>query len=187
MEPRIRLHVLSVLAASLLALVSSSGQAAVFMTQPQALAEAFPGARIERKPFVLTDVQVKSVQQRARAKLTSKLVVEYLAWRGDTLAGTAWFDTRVVRTMPAVLMVVVAPDRSVQRVEVLAFHEPPDYRPTPRWLGLFPGQRLDDRLRPGEGIRYLSGATLTTRAVVDATRLALSLYEELIVPARPQR
>jgi Na+-translocating ferredoxin:NAD+ oxidoreductase RnfG subunit len=180
-----RLHVLRLAAAVFLfALWATSGQAAVLMTQPQALAEAFPGARIERKAFVLTDAQVNAVQQRARAKLTSKLAVEYLAWRGDSLIGTAWFDTRVVRTMPAVLMIVVAPDRTVARVDVLAFHEPPDYRPTPRWLGLFPGQRLDDRLRAGSGVRYLSGATLTTRAVVDATRLALALYEELIVPAR---
>jgi hypothetical protein len=157
------------------------------MTQPQALAEAFPGARIERKAFFLTDAQVKTIQQRARAKLTSKVVTEYVAWRGDTLQGAAWFDTRVVRTMPAVLMIVVKPDTSVDRVDVLAFHEPPDYRPTARWLGLFPRQRLGDGLRPGGTIRYLSGATLTTRAVVDATRLALALYENLVAPSLPRR
>lgn len=186
MERGVRLHVL-IAAALALALAGSSAQATVFMTQPQALAEAFPGARIERKPFFLTETQARTVQQRARAKLTSKVVTEYEAWRGDSLVGTAWFDTRVVRTMPAVLMIVVAPDRSVTRVDVLAFHEPPDYRPTPRWLGLFPGQRLEDRLRPGGSIRYLSGATLTTRAVVDATRLALALYEELVAPTLPKR
>jgi Na+-translocating ferredoxin:NAD+ oxidoreductase RnfG subunit len=157
------------------------------MTQPQALAEAFPGARIERKAFILTDAQVKAVQQQARAKLSSKIVTEYVAWRGDSLQGAAWFDTRTVRTMPAVLMVVVAPDRSVTRVDVLAFHEPPDYRPSPRWLAQFPGQRLDDRLRPGGGIRFLSGATFTTRSVVDATRLALALYDELVAPAFSRR
>jgi len=128
----------------------------------------------------MTQPQANAVQRRARAKLTSKLVTAYVAWRGDSLQGTAFFDTRVVRTMPAVLMIVVAPDTAVARVDVLAFHEPPDYQPTPRWLGLFPRQKLDERLRPGGGIRYLSGATLTTRSVVDATRLALSLYQEVV-------
>jgi Na+-translocating ferredoxin:NAD+ oxidoreductase RnfG subunit len=185
MERGARLHVLAGVAA--LTLAASSASAAVYMTQPQALAEAFPGARIERKAFILTEPQVTSVQQQARAKLSSKVVTEYLAWRGDSLQGTAWFDTRTVRTMPAVLMVVVAPDRSVARVDVLAFHEPPDYRPTTRWLAQFPGQRLDDRLRPGGTIHYLSGATFTTRAVIDATRLALALYDELVAPSLSKR
>lgn len=186
MERGVRLHVLVAVAALSLA-AASAASAAVYMTQPQALAEAFPSARIERKAFVLTEAQVKAVQQKARAKLTSKIVTEYVAWRGDSLQGAAWFDTRTVRTMPAVLMVVVAPDRSISRVDVLAFHEPPDYRPTSRWLALFPGQRLEDRLRPGGSIRYLSGATFTTRAVVDATRLALALYDELVTPGLPKR
>ena len=165
---------------ALLAVGPAPALAKVFMTQPQALAQAFPGARIQRKPFFLTEPQANAVQQRARAKLSSKVVTAYVAWRGDSLQGTAFFDTRIVRTMPAVLMIVVAPDSSVARVDVLAFHEPQDYQPTPRWLGLFPRQRLDERLRPGGGIRYLSGATLTTRTVVDANRLALSLYVEVV-------
>jgi Na+-translocating ferredoxin:NAD+ oxidoreductase RnfG subunit len=187
MERRVRLHVLGALATLALVSTPSLGSATVFMTQPQALAEAFPGARIERRAFFLTDAQAKAIQQRARAKLTSKVVTEYQAWRGDTLQGTAWFDTRVVRTMPAVLMIVVAPDSTVERVDVLAFHEPPDYRPTARWLGLFPRRRLDDRLKSGASIRYLSGATFTTRAVVDATRLALALYEALVAPTLRKR
>jgi Na+-translocating ferredoxin:NAD+ oxidoreductase subunit G len=153
------------------------------MTQPQALAQAFPGARIERKSFFLTSVQVAAIQQRARAKLGSRIVAAYVAWRGDSLQGVAFFDTRVVRTMPAVLMVAVGPDTTVARVDVLAFHEPPDYLPTARWLGIFRGLRPDDRLRPGRSVRYLSGATLTTRAVVDVTRLALVTYESVVRPA----
>lgn len=152
------------------------------MTQPQALAQAFPGARIERKSLFLTNPQVEAIQQRARAKVATKIVAAYVAWRGDSVQGVAFFDTRVVRTMPAVLMIAVAPDTSVSRVDVLAFHEPPDYLPTPRWLGIFGGRRLDETLRPGRSIRYLSGATLTTRSVVDATRLALATYEIAVRP-----
>ncbi len=153
------------------------------MTQPQALEQAFPGARIARRAFVLDDAQVKAVQSRARVRLPSKLVAAYCAWRGDTLAGTAFFDTRTVRTMPGVFMVVVAPDTTVARVDVLAFHEPPDYRPPARWLGLFTRRRLDERLWPQRDIRNLSGATLSARAVTESVRQSLALYEIVVRPA----
>ena len=157
----------------------------VYTTRPQALAEAFPRARIENLSYVLDAAQVKAVQQRARAKLESKLATAHLAWRGDTLVGTAFFDARNVRTMPGVFMVVVAPDSTIERVEVIAFHEPPDYRPPERWLGQFEHRRLDQRLWPRRDIRNLSGATLTTQAVTESARLALALYEVLVAPKLP--
>ena len=158
------------------------------MSQQQALAEAFPGARLERRALALDEEQVRAVQERAQAKLASRLQVAYLAWRGDTLAGTAFFDRRTVRTMPGVFMVVVAPDTTLARVDVLAFHEPPDYRPTARWLGLFARRRLDPGLWPQRDIRNLSGATLSARAVTESARLALALYERLVAPtlSRPR-
>ena len=156
---------------------------AVYMTQQQALEQAFPGARVERRALVLDDAQVNAVQSRANVRLESKLVAAYCAWHGDTLAGTAFFDTRRVRTMPAVFMVVVAPDTTVARVDVLAFHEPPDYRPAARWLGLFARRKLDDRLWPRRDIRNLSGATLSARAVTESVRQSLALYELVVCRA----
>ncbi len=203
MEPRDRLSVLatgsdgsvsrasprgSLALAAILALAGLCGgagpaAAAVYMSQPQALAEAFPGARIERRAVALSAVQAQAVEARARARLSSRLVAAYLAWRGDTLVGTAFFDARIVRTMPGVFMIVVAPDSTVGRVDVLAFHEPPDYRPPARWLGLTARRRLDERLWPGRDLRNLSGATLSARAVTESVRTALALYEVVVAPA----
>ena len=155
------------------------------MTRDQALAQAFPGARIERRAFVLTDAQVKALESRAKVRAGTRLVTAYLGWRRDTLAGTAFFDSRTVRTMPAVFLIVVAPDSTVARVDVLAFHEPPEYQPPARWLAMFGRRRLDQELWPDRGIRNLSGASLSTRAVTEATRLALACWEELVAPGRP--
>src|SRR5262249_50360166 len=91
--------------------------------------------------------------------------------------------SRTVRTMPALFMIVVAPDSTIARVDVLAFHEPPEYRPPERWLALLGRHRLDDRLWPERDIRTLSGASLSTRAVTEATRLALACREVLVGPA----
>lgn len=157
-------------------------RAAVFMTRDQALALAFPGARVERRALVLTDAQVASLESRARVRAGTHLITAYLGWRGDTLAGTAFFDSRTVRTMPGVFMIVVAPDSSITRVDVLAFHEPPEYQPPARWLERLDHHRLDEGLWPQRDIRNLSGATLSTRAVTEATRLALACWELLVAP-----
>ena len=175
------------LVAAALVGTAPSGSREASRSRPEALVEAFPGARIETRSYVLTDAQLKSVRERARVRVTSKLASAYLAWRGDTLAGTAFFDARTVRTMPGVFMIVVAPDSSIERVEVVAFHEPPDYRPPGRWLGLFQSRRLDDQLWPRRDIRNLSGATLSTRAVTESVRLALAWYEVLVAPSLTAR
>ena len=157
------------------------------MTREQAVAQAFPGARTRACTWVLTEAQAKAIEQRAQVKLTTRLLSATLAARGDTLLGAAFFDARRVRTMPAVFAVVVAPDTTVARVDVLAFHEPPDYRPPARWLALFGRRKLDDRLWPRRDIHALSGASLTTRAVTEAVRVALAAYAVVVGPEARDR
>lgn len=152
------------------------------MTQQEALAQAFPGDRIERRSYAPTPALQAAIERRAKAHADSKLVTAYLAWNGTKLDGVGFFDVRTVRTMPGVFLVSVAPDSTVTRVDVVAFHEPSGYRPTPRWLGQFPRRRLNDDLWPGKDIRTLSGASLTTRAVTEATRLAMARFELLVAP-----
>jgi hypothetical protein len=162
---------------------ASPARAQVFMTQAQALDQAFHGARIERRAIVLTESQHAAIESKAHVAVESRLATAYVAWRGDTLDGTAFFDSRIVRTMPAVLMVTISPDSTVRRVDVLAFHEPSDYRPTPRWLDQFTHEPLSDRLWPERDIRKLSGATLSTRSVTESVRVALALYEVTMAPS----
>ncbi len=156
--------------------LAAPARAGVYLRQNEALALAFPGARTERRTAYLTDEQARQVQQRAHAKLTSQIVTYYPAFAGDSLLGVAFFDTRTVRTMPATLMIVVAPDTTARRVEVLAFHEPEDYRPPPRWLALLDGRRAGSDLWPRRGLPNLGGATLTAHTVTESVRLALALY-----------
>ena len=181
MRRRLLLLALAVAAAA------STARAETFLTQGQAMAEAFPGARLERRAFALTPEQAKRIETRAKSRLASRLVTAHLAWRGDTLEGVGFVDRRVVRTMPGVFLIVVLPDGTVRRVEVLAFHEPPDYLPLPRWRARLAGERLDERLWPGRDVRPVAGATLTTRAVTEAVRVALATWEVLLAPtlARP--
>ena len=85
-------------------------------------------------------------------------------------------------------MVVVAPDRSVRSVDVLAFGEPQDYLPRGGWLKRVEGKRQRGRaLRRAGRWRTSPGATLTTRAIAAAVRRVLAVHALLGAPAPPAK
>lgn len=161
---------------------AARAHAAALQSLDGALAQTFPGARIEKRTLALSPADQHAVAQRAHTRCDTRLVTAYVAWRGDTLAGAAYTDRRTVRTREALLFIGIAPDSSVARIEVLAFFEPPDYRPPPRWLALFVHRRQDARLAPGGAFPNLAGATLTSRSVAESARLALAWHELLLAP-----
>lgn len=169
-----------------LALVAAArpARATVFLAKDEALALAFPGAeRVEERTFILTDAQKEEVERRARAKLETQLWTIYVGWKGTEVQGYAMIDTHNVRTLPETFMAVIEPNGSLRRVDVLAFHEPPEYLPTERWIGQFPGRKLDDDLKLGAGIQGITGATLSAQAMTSGVRRALALVAVLIQPA----
>jgi hypothetical protein len=159
-------------------------RAAVFLAKDEALELAFPGAeRVEERTFILSDAQKDDVERRARAKLETQLWTIYVGWKGTEVQGYAIIDTHNVRTLPETFMAVIEPNGSLRRVDVLAFHEPPEYLPTERWIGQFPGRKLDDDLKLGAGIQGITGATLSTQAMTSGVRRALALVAVLFQPA----
>jgi len=163
---------------ALLAMTAAAG-AKVFLSQEEALKLAFPGAAVERKTIFLTEAEQKEVQALAGGPAPSALAVAYIAVKDGKLAGTAYFDTHVVRTQQETLLVAVDPEGAVFRIEVLSFSEPEEYLPREHWYGQFQGRKLDDELALTRGIRAVSGATLTARATTEAARRVLALHAVL--------
>jgi hypothetical protein len=159
----------------LLAGAASPSFAEVLLTEKKALERAFPGVSAKRRTLYLTEDQVRAVEQRARSRMPSAIVTVYEARSGDGLVGRAVLDTSVVRTMPATVLSVIAPDGTLKMALVLQFTEPPDYLPREAWLDTLAGHDLDDDLWPGRGVRRVTGATLTVQALTDAVRRALAL------------
>ena len=118
-----------VLAVSVTAVLTATAPSAkVFLAKDEALALAFPGAdRVEERVFILTDAQKAEVEKLARARLDTQLWTIHVGWRGGAPVGYAVIDTHVVRTLPETCMVVISPAGEVERVEILAFNEPPEY------------------------------------------------------------
>jgi uncharacterized protein with FMN-binding domain len=171
----------AVLAFSFSAMLAPSAAARVFLTQEEALRLAFPtGVVVERRTSFLTPTQQGAVQKLSGAdRPPSALVISYAGTREGRLVGTAYFDTHLVRTQPESLMVLVASNGTIERIEVLSFSEPEEYMPREHWYGQFPGKGLDRELSLKRGVRAVSGATLTARATIEAARRILALHRAL--------
>lgn len=151
----------------------------VLLSVNEALELAFPGARVERGTVFLTEAESARAAETAGTPLASAIVHPYTAFRDGELVGTAYFDTHVVRTLEETVMVVIDPEGSVARVEVLSFDEPPDYLPRAEWYRQFEGRSLDPELELRRAIRPVTGATLTARATAECVRRVLAVHRVL--------
>lgn len=169
----------SCLLAVLLLLAAGAGDAKVFLTVDEAVKLAFPGCAITKRTAFLTPEQVRRARELSQGEVPSALLTYYVATRGGQPAGTAYFDTHRVRTLPETLMVVVDPQGRVGRIEVVSFREPEEYMPRGAWYEQFRGKALGPDLQLKRDIRPVTGATLTARATTDAVRRVLALHRVL--------
>jgi hypothetical protein len=156
------------------AFAAGPARAGVLLTEPAALARAFPTPP-RRKTLYLTEEQVAAVEKLAHSRLPSPVVTVFLGRAPDGSAQHAVLDTHVVRTMPETVLTVVSADGSLRMALVLQFGEPPDYLPRPGWLDTLQHRALDDELWPGRGVRRVTGATLTVQSLTEAVRRGLAV------------
>lgn len=165
--------------------ILATGQSAarVYLTVQQALDTAFPKpATAGRRTLYLDDGQAKRAAEASGAPVETRVVPYYVGESAGRVIGYAYFDTHLVRTLPETILVLVAPDGTLRRIEILSFDEPEDYLPSTRWLQQFPGRSLQD-LGVSQGIRTLTGATLSSRSVVQAARRILALHRLFVAPS----
>jgi hypothetical protein len=167
-----------------LSLVITAGLASstVLVTVEEALAVVFPDSDTARETLFLTEDQLDRAEVLAGQRPEGALVTRYVARRDGRIVGWAYLDTHRVRTLPETLMVVVAPDATVVRVEVVAFREPLEYIPPEGWYEQFGGRGLDEELELKRAIRPVTGATLTARATSDAVRRILAIHDVVEQP-----
>lgn len=158
--------------------------AGVFHSKESALRLAFGEVdSIQTRQIVLDDEVAARIQTLARAELPSRLVSVHVGYREGAVVGTAFIETHRIRSLPETLLVVVGPDGRNRGVHLLAFHEPPEYQPTPAWLGQFEARPLDDELALRHGIAGMAGSTLTATAVTACVRRVMAIHEVCLSPA----
>ncbi|QDU84168.1 Electron transport complex subunit RsxG [Planctomycetes bacterium Pla163] len=156
----------------------------VRLSVAEALELAFGSSEVTKETRYLDENQRARAEELAGEELASAVARPYVARDADgALVGVAWFDTHQVRTKRETLMTAVDARGRVLRVEVLAFAEPSRYLPKATFYEQFQGEELDDELVLDGDVRNVAGATMTSRATVEAARRALALHAVLFPPA----
>lgn len=159
-------------------LLSNDVAAATYMNKEQALDLAFPDAdQIETLNLFLTPEQLAQVGRTTGTQSESALYTFYVGKRDEVVLGYAAIESSRVRTLPQTMLVVIAADGTLQRAEILAFFEPPEYQPSPRWLQQFIGVVLTPDLRIGSQVQGLTGATLSAQSVARQVRKTLAMAQ----------
>ena len=159
-----------------------SAQAKVFLSVQEALETSFPkseGCEVKTANRYLTAEQMKQAESLSGFPTTSALIIQYSGTCGGKLKGRAYTDTHRVRTHPETLFMWVDANGVLQKTEVLSFDEPLDYIPKTQWYQTFEKKKLDGELQIKRGIPFVTGASLTGQATLQATRRVLAIDQIL--------
>jgi hypothetical protein len=160
-----------------------SGQSTVFYSKEEAFELAFgKEAEIVDHQIFLTDEQTAQIEQIAKTKLDSQLYTFFEARRGGQILGYAVIESHTVRTQPETLLIALSPKGDLVKSEILAFHEPPEYKPSAAWFSTLIGKPVVD-LRQNQGVDGISGATLSVKASLEGIRKALAVFQVAMAPA----
>lgn len=181
-----RLHFLfSLFWLASLVIAASSSVAEVFYSKEEAFELAFgKGAAIENLPVFLTDEQTAAIEKLALVKLDGQLFTFYEGRKNGQLLGYAAIESHTVRTQPETLLIVLSPKGELVKSEILAFHEPPEYKPPAAWFERLNHKPVKD-LRLNQGVDAISGATLSSKASLEGIRKALAVYQVAVAPVLP--
>lgn len=181
---RHRTHIIATLGALTLlgcAMKPSPPATGVIHSKQGALRIAFPDATaVQAKNVFLTKAEALAIRNKAGSGLSSRMVTVYVGHRGKRCFGYGFIDTHRVKQQDETLMIVVSPAGHVQAVHMLAFHDTPGKKPSNRWLGQFRGKALSPRLRLGDEVDGITGATYSANAVTGAVRRALAIYQVVL-------
>ena len=163
----------------------SIAKAEVFLAQDEALEAAFgKGATTTPKTVMISSEQQAQIEELSQCQLTSGIFHYYEGRKDGELLGYAVIDSRIMRTNLAIFMVVTSKDFVIEKVVLLAFHEPAEYQPTDEWLKLMEGDRLMGDLVPGQGLPPIAGSTLTVNGLSDGVRAIRASFEVLMKGAQ---
>lgn len=157
-------------------------ESAVFFSKEEAFELAFgKGAEITDHQIFLTDEQTSKIEQLAKTKLDSQLFTFFEARRNGQILGYAVIESHTVRTQPETLLIALSPKGELMKSEILAFHEPPEYKPSAAWFATLLGKPVND-LRQNQGVDGISGATLSVKASLEGIRKALAVFQITMAP-----
>ena len=143
----------------------------------------FPSGYVE-KMLIITDGEKILIESSAKVKLQSQIFTLYSGINRDGVSVHGILANATIRTHPIVFFGYIDTTGAIHAIDIVAFLEPDDYRPTNSWLDLLIGRKSSEDLFPGSTIANITGATLTARTI---TRELRSMLEIIKIKIREQK
>ncbi|MDE0839873.1 MAG: FMN-binding protein [Kiritimatiellae bacterium] len=159
--------------------VSTSSYAKTLERAEDAIARLFPRATFKEATILLSAEERQAAGDLLGRPVEQALVSYFQIQTENGRSVSAYLDAHRVRTLPETLMLSVAQDGTIVSVDVLAFREPQDYMPRRAWYAQFSAKKFNPKLQLNRDIQGITGATLTGRATVKATRKMLCVHKVL--------
>ena len=161
------------LAMAPLAIVSMAASANVYLSTEQAQKAIFPGAKLTKLTFSLTDEQRASLRSRTGVYEPFK---EDGLWSVDG-GGFFVIDQVVGKHEMITYAVGINADGSVKQVEILEYRETYGYEiRNANWRQQFVGKTGASPVKLNQDISNLTGATLSCKHVTDGVRRVLAVH-----------
>ena len=164
-----------------LAAASVGAAATQYATAEEAARRCFPEATaFTDSTLQLTPDEMRAVAQAAGLPARSAAWRVMLALNGDVLLGVVVFDGVVGKYELIDYAVGIGADGKVRNIEILSYRESHGYEVRlPAWRKQFVGKGADAKLRVGEDIANISGATLSTTHITDGVRRIVAVVSTL--------
>jgi len=145
-----------------------------------AMKEAYDlNATITKKNVLLSNTKYKNIQKNAKTKLDTKIYRIFTAKKDDKILGYGVLVSRKVRSKNGVVLYFIK-NNNLLGIEVIAFNEALEYLTTDRWNSQFEDINTSKMLRLNRDIPSITGATMSARSVVEGSRIAFAVYNELV-------
>lgn len=162
--------------------VTAAGGAGVYWTRVALLKSFFAQSdRVSWQRVVPDANQSKSLARRL-GHAAPKHLTFYYGLKGGAVQGFALIDDQRGQHEDITFALLAGVDGKMKRLEVVAYREPRggEIRGA-RFRAQFAGKKATDKLRLGHEIAAISGATISSRAMVIGVRRNLTLLAELVI------
>lgn len=164
--------------------VTLSTHAETYLSEQQALNLAFQAGSLQQKRVLISSEQLSRI--RERLGIRPSRIFRY--WTGtlqeSNQPGLAVFGNAIGKLMPFDYMIVTDRDLTIQQIEILAYRESHGGQiRMSAFREQFVGKSPASPPELGNGIRNISGATLSCRSLTTAVSRNLVILEEVLSDA----
>lgn len=145
-----------------------------------AMKQSYPDSKITQEDLSLTDAQITKIEQSAKTKLGEKIFKSFKAVKNNKIVGYGVLIDRKIRSKNGVVLYVISADSILKSIEIIAFNEPAEYIPSKKWISQLNDIKSEKIDETSKNIPNITGATLSAKNIIDGSKIAFALYNELL-------